>query len=229
MKIPCLSISILKNIHNVIPDILIKQPDQAVSSAVLRITHTEGLLFKAPFKLAVRPTHIPDEIPNSLWFAFQDFAKFFIDSYLTGESKSSRDKKQVDAIAVAFTESFLLKVLNLYRDFAKENISDGWKNIINILGKSNGALQVCQTENVNVDILDFKNRPAYLSQEPINLKEDLHKILVEQENIGNVKMGVFRFKQHIHFDTMDGTNSVIFQSKYFANMENCYSKQNITM
>jgi CRP/FNR family transcriptional regulator, cyclic AMP receptor protein len=207
------AISILKNIRNVIPDILIKQPDQAVSSAVLSMTHIEGLLFNASFKLSVRPTHIPDEIPNSLWYAFQDFAKFFIDSCLTGESKSSRDKKQVDAIAVAFTESFLLKVLNLYRDFAKESTSDGWENIINVLGKSNGALQVCQVENTNVEILGFKNHTTSLSQEPINLEEDLRQILVEQENAENVEMGVFRFKKHIHFDAMDGTSSVMFPVK----------------
>lgn len=196
--------SSLQGLPDAIPDILVSQPEPDKAQAVVRLIHREGVLLEAPFILAPRSHEVPEGLSNGLWFAVQDLAKFIMGYYLTGETVHAKDRRQGHAIIHSFTNTILLKVTNLFRDLNKMQTSDSFELADEVIGKSSALLEMIPGANPEDEYLDFRKRPGHISEEPLNIKHALRKIIVDLEKDGTVDMGSYRFKQRVRSFAMSG-------------------------
>ncbi|MBF0454534.1 MAG: cyclic nucleotide-binding domain-containing protein [Magnetococcales bacterium] len=198
------AVSSLQSLPDAIPDISVLQPDPAEPRALVRIIHREGVLLESSFNLAPRPLHVPDEVPNGLWFAVEDLSKFIMGYYLTGESAQAKDRRQSQAIIIALTTQILLKIANFFRDYHKMPTSDEWEGIAEVIGRSNLLLETVIGANPEDEFLEMHKRPGHLSEDPLNIKHELRRIIVELEKDGIVDLGSYRFKQRVRSFAVSG-------------------------
>ncbi|MBF0447027.1 MAG: cyclic nucleotide-binding domain-containing protein [Magnetococcales bacterium] len=198
------AVSSLQAIPDAIPDISIIQPDPDVAKALIRVIHREGTLLEAPFDLAPRSSSLPDGVPSGLWYAVQDLSQYIMGYYLTGESNQAKDRRQLNAIITGFTTIILQKVANFYRDLKKLPTSDAWDDMADVIGQSTGLLETVSGANPEDELLNLRNRPGHVSEEPLNLKAELRRIIVELEKDGTLDLGAYRFKQQLRSFAMSG-------------------------
>jgi hypothetical protein len=199
------AISSLMGIPDVIPNISVSQPTSGASTAMLTITHREGILLEVSFALAPRSDNVPDDVSNGLWYGTQDFAKFIMVYHLTGEMDVAKNQKQVAAIVTKFTKILLLKVLNFYRELNKTQVSNGFEGAVEMIGGSAGSLEVVLGTNPEDEFLDVCSRPRHISEKPLDIRAALHKVIVSLEKSKEVGMGAYRFRKRSRTFAMTGT------------------------
>jgi CRP-like cAMP-binding protein len=197
--------SSLLSIPDIIPNITVLQPTPGAPDALLKITHIEGILLEALFAIAPRADNVPEGISNGLWYGFQDLAKFIMGYHLTGEADSAKNQEQVTKIITTYSEIILLKVINFYRAINKLKTSDSFEGAVEMIGNSTGLLEVAIGANKEDELLDLKNRPAYVKEEPLDLRVALHKIIVDLEKKKELKIGAYRFNKRTRSFAMTAT------------------------
>ncbi|MBF0379524.1 MAG: cyclic nucleotide-binding domain-containing protein [Magnetococcales bacterium] len=198
------SVSSLQGIPDAIPDISVSQLEPGEPIACVRIIHREGELLEAEFELAPRSDNVPDGVPNGLWYGFQDLAMFIMKYHLSGEVMRSKDPKQGQALVLAFSTILLRKVANFYRDLKGMPTSDEWDDVGEVIGTSKGLLEVVTGDNPEDELLDVHNRPASLSEPPLNIRHELRGVIAELEREGTVDMGTYLFKKKMRSFAMTG-------------------------
>ncbi len=199
------SVSSLQGIPDVIPNISVSQPESGSNTALLTVTHREGILLESPFDLAPRSDNVPDGVSNGLWYGFQDLAKFIMAYHLTGDPESPSRVSLINMIAMEFSSVILLKVINFFRAVNNEMTSDDYAGAVELIGSTSGELEVVLGANPEDELLDLQNRPPKLAERPLDLRAALHKVIVNLEKAEELEIGAYRFRKRTRSFAMTGT------------------------